>query len=294
MSGRQLGFDEDRIYDLYLRDAGKVSFLSGRDEGRLITRKENGDSGARATLINSFLPLVISIAKKYLHHGLPLLDLIMEGNIGLCDELDDFDRTRCIRLISYATGRIRQAILNSLSDQVRIIRLPRNQVATLIAIGRAKSLLEQSLDHKPSPDEIATYLKLSLKSAKFTLSLPDANIDGLDFSSGGETSCDELCDESQPGLDMMVVRNELHDTINRLLSSLSPMESEIIDLFFGINSLKVFTIKELAERFTLSISRVRQIRDKGIERLQYPSRSDQLLPYWSSLNHRNVNIRKGR
>ena len=153
--------DEDRSLDLYLREIGETPLISADEEVRLARKIKQGDKKALEKLTKANLRFVVSVAKQYQNQGLSLADLINEGNIGLIKAAKRFDETRGFKFISYAVWWIRQAILQALAEQSRIVRLPLNRVGTLHKIGKVSSQLEQGLGRLPSPEEIANELELS-------------------------------------------------------------------------------------------------------------------------------------
>ncbi|MGH8015256.1 MAG: sigma-70 family RNA polymerase sigma factor, partial [Candidatus Zixiibacteriota bacterium] len=161
--------DEDRSLDLYLREIGETSLINAEEEVRLARRIKQGDKSALDKLTKANLRFVVSVAKQYQNQGLSLADLINEGNIGLIKAAKRFDETRGFKFISYAVWWIRQAILQALAEQSRIVRLPLNRVGTLHKIGKISSRLEQDLGREPSPDEIAKELELSEGEVSDTL-----------------------------------------------------------------------------------------------------------------------------
>jgi RNA polymerase primary sigma factor len=212
---------------------------------------------------------------------LSLADLINEGNIGLIKAAKRFDETRGFKFISYAVWWIRQAILQALAEQSRIVRLPLNRVGTLHKIGKISSSLEQEYGREPSPDEIAKELELSAVEVSDTLKISNSHL-SLDapFSVSEDNSLmDVLEDEFQPAPDEDLLTESLKLEIERALDSLSPREAEVINLYFGLNSEKALTLEEIGARFNLTRERVRQIKEKAIRRLRHASRSKSLRAY---------------
>ena len=208
-------------------------------------------------------------------------DLINEGNIGLIKAAKRFDETRGFKFISYAVWWIRQAILQALAEQSRIVRLPLNRVGTLHKIGKISSRLEQSLGREASPEEIAKVLELSEGEVSDTLKISNSHL-SLDapFSTSEDNSLiDILEDEFQPSPDEALLSASLRVEIEKALDSLTPREAEVINLYFGLNSEKALTLEEIGARFSLTRERVRQIKEKAIRRLRHASRSRSLRAY---------------
>ncbi len=275
--------DEDRSLDLYLREIGSTPLINASEEVKLARRIRQGDKLALEKLTKANLRFVVSVAKNYQNQGLSLADLINEGNIGLIKAAKRFDETRGFKFISYAVWWIRQAILQALAEQSRIVRLPLNRVGTLHKIGKVSSSLEQTYGRNPSPDEIAKELELSESEVADTLKISNSHL-SLDqpFSVSEDNSLiDILEDEFQPGPDEALLDMSLRVEIDKALDTLTAREAEVINLYFGLNSEKALTLEEIGARFNLTRERVRQIKEKAIRRLRHASRSRSLRAYLS-------------
>lgn len=273
--------DEDRCLDLYLREIGETPLISSKEEVELAKRIRQGDDQALEKLTKANLRFVVSVAKQYQNQGLSLSDLINEGNIGLIKAAKRFDETRGFKFISYAVWWIRQAILQSLAEQSRIVRLPLNRVGTLHKIGKISNSLEQEYGRAPSPDEIARELELSEAEVSDTLKISNSHL-SLDapFSVSEDNSLiDVLEDEFQPAPDRDLLEESLRIEIERALDSLAPREAEVVNLYFGLHQDKALTLEEIGARFNLTRERVRQIKEKAIRRLRHVSRSKSLRAY---------------
>jgi RNA polymerase primary sigma factor len=273
--------DEDRSLDLYLREIGETPLIDAEEEVRLAKQIKLGSKKALENLTKANLRFVVSVAKQYQNQGLSLADLINEGNIGLIKAAKRFDETRGFKFISYAVWWIRQAILQALAEQSRIVRLPLNRVGTLHKIGKISSSLEQGLGREPSPDEIARELDLSAGEVSDTLKISNSHL-SLDapFSVSEDNSLiDILEDEFQPAPDEELLQQSLKLEIEKALDTLTPREAEVISLYFGLNYEKALTLEEIGARFSLTRERVRQIKEKAIRRLRHASRSRSLRAY---------------
>lgn len=273
--------DEDRSLDLYLREIGETPLISAAQEVELAKRIKEGDQDALERLTKANLRFVVSVAKQYQNQGLSLADLINEGNIGLIKAAKRFDETRGFKFISYAVWWIRQAILQALAEQSRIVRLPLNRVGTLHKIGKISSSLEQEYGREPSPSEIARELELSAVEVSDTLKISNSHL-SLDapFSTSEDNSLmDVLEDEFQPAPDEALLDESLRLEIERALDTLSRREAAVINLYFGLNHEKALTLEEIGARFNLTRERVRQIKEKAIRRLRHASRSKSLRAY---------------
>jgi RNA polymerase primary sigma factor len=273
--------DEDRSLDLYLREIGETPLITAGEEVELAKRIRKGDHKALEKLTKANLRFVVSVAKQYQNQGLSLADLINEGNIGLIKAAKRFDETRGFKFISYAVWWIRQAILQALAEQSRIVRLPLNRVGTLHKIGKVSSSLQQDLGREPSPNEIAEELSLTEGEVSDTLKISNSHL-SLDapFSASEDNSLiDILEDEMQPSPDESLLSESLRVEIEKALDTLTPREAEVINLYFGLNHEKPLTLEEIGARFSLTRERVRQIKEKAIRRLRHASRSRALRAY---------------
>ena len=268
---------------MYLREIGETPLLTATEEVALAKRIHAGDHDALENLTKANLRFVVSVAKQYQNQGLSLADLINEGNIGLIKAAKRFDETRGFKFISYAVWWIRQAILQALAEQSRIVRLPLNRVGTLHKIGKVSSSLEQEFGREPSPEEIAAHLDLSEIEVSDTLKISNSHL-SLDapFSTSEDNSLiDVLEDEYQPPPDEQLLGDSLRVEIEKSLETLTAREAEVINLYFGLNQEKALTLEEIGARFNLTRERVRQIKEKAIRRLRHASRSKSLRAYLS-------------
>lgn len=273
--------DEDRSLDLYLREIGETPLIKAEEEVKLAKRIKLGDQTALEKLTKANLRFVVSVAKQYQNQGLSLSDLINEGNIGLIKAAKRFDETRGFKFISYAVWWIRQAILQALAEQSRIVRLPLNRVGTLHKIGKVSSSLQQQYGREPSANEIAKKLELSEGEVSDTLKISNSHL-SLDapFSVSEDNSLiDILEDEMQESPDESLLSDSLRVEIEKALDSLTPREAEVINLYFGLNHEKPLTLEEIGTRFSLTRERVRQIKEKAIRRLRHASRCKALRAY---------------
>ena len=272
---------EDQSLERYLQEIGEVELLTAKEEVVLARRIKKGDQTSLEKLTKANLRFVVSVAKQYQNQGLSLGDLINEGNLGLIKAAKRFDETKGFKFISYAVWWIRQAILQALAEQSRIVRLPLNRVGALHKIGKTSSGLEQEFGREPSPNEIADELEMSPYEVMDTLKISSRHL-SLDapFNDGEDNRLlDVLEDELQPSPDEQLMKDSLKNEIKKALSTLTPREAEVIGLYFGINREDSLTLEEIGERFALTRERVRQIKEKAIRRLRHTSRSKPLRAY---------------
>ena len=272
---------EDESLDQYLQEIGEVRLLIAEEEVVLAKRIKKGDQEALEKLTKANLRFVVSVAKQYQNQGLSMGDLINEGNLGLIKAAKRFDETKGFKFISYAVWWIRQAILQALAEQSRIVRLPLNRVGALHKIGKASSGLEQEFGREPSPSEIADELDMTDYEVMDTLKISSRHL-SLDapFNDGEDNSLlDVLEDDEQPPPDESLLGDSLRREVEKALATLTPREAEVISLYFGINREQPLTLEEIGERFGLTRERVRQIKEKAIRRLRHASRSRPLKSY---------------
>jgi RNA polymerase primary sigma factor len=267
--------------DKYLQEIGKVELITPEDEVILARRIRSGDSDALAKLVKANLRFVVSVAKQYQNQGMSLPDLINEGNLGLMKAAQRFDETRGFKFISYAVWWIRQAILQSLAEQARIVRLPVNKIGSINRINRAFSRLEQEFEREPSSQEIADMLEMASEEVKEALKTNGRTVsmDAPISSEEDNNMYDVLQATDTPSPDKNLINESLAYEIERALSTLSPRESKVLKLYFGISMKHPFTLEEIGEELGLTRERVRQIKEKAIKRIQYTTRCRILKSY---------------
>ena len=272
---------ESQSLDKYLQEIGKVDLLTPDEEIELAIRIKQNDPVALEKLVKANLRFVVSVSKQYQNQGLSLGDLINEGNLGLIKAARRFDETRGFKFISYAVWWIRQAILQALAEQSRIVRLPLNRVGALNKIGKAYNSLEQEFEREPTSAELAQELDMDINEVADTLKIAGRAVSmDAPFSSGEENRLlDILENDEQPSPDQKLMTESLRDEIERALSTLSERETEVIKLYFGLNKEHSLTLEEIGEKFNLTRERVRQIKEKAIRRLRHATRSKNLRAY---------------
>ena len=303
-----VNIETDNLVGLYFSDAGRFPLLTAEEEIDLAKRIERGllamnelstsnnvyttkheelkllvDDGWNAVnhLINANSRLVISIAKKYLHRGVPFLDLIQEGNIGLMRAVKRFDYKRGYKFGTYATWWIRQSVTRALANQGRIIRLPVHRTDLLYKMLRAQHLLEQKLGREPAIAEIAVEMDETpqkiqqiINDAQYTLSL-DQPMSFEDDSVLG----DDLEDKDTPDFDDVVTSNILRQLFEDIFESLPPREVQILKLRFGLTNGKTHTLQEVGQKLGVSRERIRQIEAQAFRRLRNPKIRNKLQSY---------------
>ena len=263
---------ESASLDKYLQEIGREELITVSEEVELAQKiKEGGKEGAKALdmLTRANLRFVVSVAKQYQNQGLSLPDLINEGNLGLIRAAQKFDETRGFKFISYAVWWIRQSILQALSEQSRIVRLPLNQVGSLNKISKALSKFEQEHERRPSAEELSEQLNIPVDKVNDTLKVSGRHISvDAPFVDGEDnTLLDVIANNDSPMADAALNQESLSKEVDRALKQLHEREREILKMFFGIGCQEM-TLEEIGSKFDLTRERVRQIKEKAIRRLK--------------------------
>jgi RNA polymerase primary sigma factor len=265
----------------YLEEIGGYSPLAPEDEVDLARQIRKGNARALDKLVKANLRFVISVAKEYQGQGLPLQDLISEGNLGLIKAAQRFDETRGFKFISYAVWWIRQSILQALAEQSRVVRLPLNRVGAINKVGRALEELEKKYGREPSMEEIADKMEMTAYEVADVLktSARHLSLDEPFKEDEGNSLLDILESDRYAPPDETLMQESLQVEIDKVLSTLKPREAEIIRLYFGLDGDRPLTLEEIGEHFKLTRERVRQIKEKALRRLRHRSRLEPLRKY---------------
>ncbi len=271
---------ESASLDKYLQEIARYELITIDEEVELAQRIRKGDRVALEKLTRANLRFVVSVAKQYQNQGLSLPDLINEGNLGLIKAAEKFDETRGFKFISYAVWWIRQSIMQAVNEQSRIVRLPLNQVTTLGKYKKTIQEFEQKYQRKPSPEELSEILEIPVEKIKDTVSVSGKNV-SVDAPFGEAedgTLLDVLQNTDSPKVDNSLIQESLSTEIERIFSTLSQRESEILKDSFGIGRPEL-TLEEIGIKFNLTRERVRQIREKAIRKLRHMSKSNLLKAF---------------
>lgn len=271
----------DFSLDKYLREIGEEELITAEEEVVLAQKIKKGDQAALEKLTKANLRFVVSVAKQYQNQGLGLPDLIEEGNLGLIKAAQKFDETRGFKFISYAVWWIRQMIIQAISEQARIVRLPQNHVSSITKINKAISGLEQKLGRSPTAEEIAEVTKIPEKKVQDSMRVSGRHI-SLDSSFQEEEEyglLNILENKSAPSPDDELIKDSLKLEIKRAFKFLTDREAKIIIYFFGLDTGFGLTLDEIGEKLELTRERVRQIKEKAIRKLKHFSRSKILKTY---------------
>lgn len=258
--------------DKYLREVARFKRITPDEEAVLARKIRQGDRKALEKMVNSNLRFVISVAKQYQNQGLPLCDLINEGNLGLVKASERFDETKGFKFISYAVWWIRQSILQALSEHARIVRYPLNKLGSFNQIIKVFNELEQKYQREPMSDEIGDVLNIipsavdeALNSSGYHVSL-DATIkedDNNDYN-----LYDILLPNDTPYPDSDMIHSSLREDIDKTLETLTDREAEILRYYFGLSGYHSHSLVEIGFKLQLTRERVRQIKEKALKKLQ--------------------------
>ena len=266
---------------MYLKEIGNVPLLTSDEEVELAKRVEQGDEEAKKKLTEANLRLVVSIAKKYVGRGMPFLDLIQEGNMGLMKAVDKFDYTKGYKFSTYATWWIRQAITRGIADTGRTIRVPVHIVETINKTLRMTRTLLQELGREPTPEEVAERLNVPVSRVREVLKISrdpvslDTPIGEEDDSHLGDFIEDDTVLSPADSATFSMLREEL----STALESLTERERQVVRLRFGLEDGRARTLEEVGKEFNVTRERIRQIEAKALRKLRHPSRSKRLKDF---------------
>ena len=264
--------------DAYLRDIARLPLLSRDEEAALARRIHRGDRDALNDLVQGNLRFVVNVAKGYSKQGVPLEDLINEGNIGLIKAAGRFDETRGFKFISYAVWWIRQAILQALAEQSRIVRVPLNRVGQLYRVGKTQQRMEQELQREPTNAEIAERLGLKESDVSTSLFISNSHV-CLDSAGPGNedgSMVETLVNEEQAAVDEDLIADALVQELDSALMQLKEREARILRMYFGIGSGRTQTLEAIGQELGLTRERIRQIKEKALQKLRNVARDREL------------------
>ncbi len=273
---------DENTLSIYLKEINRIPLLSREDEDKYARAAALGDQHAKDMLVKSNLRFVVNVAKKYQNQGLPLSDLISEGNIGLINAIERYDVDKGFHFISYAVWWIRQSILKAVCEKSRMIRLPLNRANELVQIEKARKYIEGSRTEDGEIREIARMLNMDashvadlVSVSRDLVSLETPVFDERDSSVVG----DFVENTGYTAPVETVIEKNLKDDIDAVLETLSEKEAEVIRFRFGLNGRRAMSLKEIGDRFKLTKERIRQIEKSALKRLQQPGRTELLEDY---------------
>ncbi|NLJ04562.1 MAG: RNA polymerase sigma factor RpoD/SigA [Exilispira sp.] len=266
--------DKDYLLRTYLQDIQKYPLLTRNEELNLARRAKEGDELAKQKIINSNLRFVVSIAKQFQNQGLPLMDLIAEGNIGLLTAIERFDPDTGNHFISYAVWWIRQSIMKAISEKSRLIRLPLNRVGTLLQVEKIEEKMRNKGENL-SIENIAKALNVKDEDIQ-TVIQSSSEIQSLDSQVSSNTViADLIADSSETPLES-ALKMDIKDIVNSLLSELTEKEQQIIKMRFGIDTFEQMSLLEIGKRFNLTKERIRQIEKRIMEKLMNSAKTEKI------------------
>ena len=267
--------------DKYLHDIGKEELITAEEEVLLAQKIKTGDTAALEKLTKANLRFVVSVAKQYQNQGISLQDLINEGNLGLIKAAKRFDETKGFKFISYAVWWIRQAILQAMAEQSRLVRLPLNQVGSINKIRKESSKLEQKLQRAPSIDEIADALDIPSNKIAEVLSITTRYIsmDAPLIQDEDTNFIDLFVSDDNVFADTNLLKESLAKEIQRSLATLTERERDVINLFYGIGISHALSLDEIGAKYGMTRERIRQIKEKALRRLKNTSKNKLLRAY---------------
>ena len=280
----ELNDSDNEVLSIYLKEINKVPLLTYKEEYDLAVKAKQGDKEAREKILNSNLRFVVSVAKKFRGQGLPLLDLINEGNVGLITALDKFEPEKGYHFISYAVWWIRQSIMKALSDKGRAVRLPLNRSNELVQIQKAqKSLMDDMSTSDPSVEDIskATGLDESVVKDLLTISSDMVSLDSpvRKKDSDSDSTYGDFVEDSEKGPEDQVMNESMKENVRSLLSVWNDKERRIIELRYGFDGSKPLSLKDIGTQYNLTKERIRQIEKRALEKLKVAAEQKEIDSY---------------
>ena len=271
--------------DKYLNEIGKIGLIDSEEEAELARLIRQGDQDALHKITKANLRFVISVAKQYQNQGLPLIDLINEGNVGLIKAAKRFDETKGFKFISYAVWWIRQSILQAIVEQSRLVRLPLNKIGTNNRINEAYHSFMQQFEREPSADELADLVGLTEKEVRHILRISGKHV-SVDAPVTSESGSDAMTmldtltyDGSAEEPEGELMNESLREEVRNGLATLSPKEVQVISAYYGLNGQQPMTLEEIGYLCDLTRERVRQIKERAIRRLRKSTNRNNLRSY---------------
>ena len=275
----------DTLVDQYFHEIENSVGLSAKDEIEMARLIQEGDEGALSNLVQANLRFVVSVAKQYQNLGLPLSDLINEGNLGLLIAARRFDGTKGFKFISYAVWWIRQSILQALAEQSRIVRLPLNRIGELTRVNKILAKLEQRLGRPPEVEEIAEELDMDSQDMDLLLRLAQRPVSlesPCDDTEPDRCLGDLLQDDNLPASDEVLSDEELRNEITHAMGALTSGEARVLRMYYGLDGHQPMTLEEIGGYVGRTRERVRQIKEKALSKLRHPARCEALKEHYAN------------
>jgi RNA polymerase primary sigma factor len=276
-------YEESGLLSMYLKEINRIPLLTQEEEYNLAVRAKKGDEIARKKLIEANLRFVVNVAKKYQNQGIPLNDLIDEGNIGLMTAVEKFEPDMGYHFISYAVWWIRQSIVKALCEKSRAVRLPLNRTNELMQIKKAQKTLMHENGREANSQEIGklTGLEPDLVKNLLAISREMVSLDSpmTNGDKGSQSTFGDFVEDDSPSPEDRLMETSLKEDIKTVLGTLTDKERDVVELRFGLNGRSPMSLKEIGELYSLTKERIRQIEKKALEKLQNPARSRMLESY---------------
>ena len=276
---------DGQTLDMYLSEISKIPILSTEKEFELAGRITDGDSKALGELVKANLRFVVSVAKQYQNKGIKLVDLINEGNLGLIKAAQRFDKTRGFKFITYAVWWIRQAIMQAIAENSRIVRLPVHKIGLRNKISKAYNQLSHEFFREPTIEELSESMAMQPVNIEEAMNYLNNHYMSMDapLGEGNESMSDLMLNEDYPSPESGLIKNSLSTDIERLLNTLNPRDANILRNFYGLNGYVAQPIDKIGDDFGLTRERVRQIRDQSLEKLKNHNFCNQTLKEYISI-----------
>jgi len=274
----------DSLVDRYFHEIEDSVGLSSEAEVEMARLIKEGNEEALSNLVKANLRFVVSVAKQFQNLGLPLSDLINQGNLGLMIAAKRFDGTKGFKFISYAVWWIRQSILQALAEQSRIVRLPLNRIGELTRVNKVLNKLEQRLGRPPEVDEIADELEVEPGDMELLMRLAQRPVSlemPCDDSEPDRTYGDLIPDDNVPCSDEVLSDEQLRGEVQRAMHALTEGEARVLKMYYGLEGHEAMTLEEIGAYVGRTRERVRQIKEKALQKLRHPARSDTLKEYYA-------------
>ena len=273
---------ENASLEKYFSDVNRIDMITSEEEAMLALQIQRGDKVALDKLVRANLRFVVSVAKQYQNRNLSLNDLINEGNIGLIRAAEKFDHTRGFKFISYAVWWIRQSIMQAISENSRMVRMPSNRVSTLNRLKRTASEMQQGLQREPTDEELAEVAEMEISEVKKTFegNMRQLSVDAPFAAEDSGSLLDVLEDENIVETDRLVTyMDSLQYEANVSLNTLKPKSSNILRMFFGIGRENPMSLEQISEELGLTRERVRQLKEKSLKELRVSGNTERLAEF---------------
>lgn len=270
---------ESLTLDMYLSEISKIAVLSTEQEVELAGRITNGDNQALGELVKANLRFVVSVAKQYQNKGIKLVDLINEGNLGLIKAAQRFDKTRGFKFITYAVWWIRQAIMQAIAENSRIVRLPVHKIGLRNKLSKAYNQLSHEFFREPTIEELSESMEMQPVNIEEAMNYLNNHYMSMDapLGEGNESMSDLMLNEDYPSPESGLIKNSLNTDIERLLKTLKPRDANILRNFYGLNGYIAQPLEKIGDDFGLTREGVRQIKERSLEKLKNHNFSNKTL-----------------